>query len=253
MIQNWQFNQAHGLICFISDLHLFSDRCCVQEHTDVIRRSIERSDLCIWGGDLFDFRWSRLGCEERSVSEAIAWLDRWTQQFPQKQFLYLDGNHDAHLPFRLDLKTWSQGVSTFNCGYNSVRIGDTVFTHGDVIEGRGSLQAFRDYRASWENKPVASRFASRAYDVAIAVRAHQVAALTAHRKRSTCLRLLRWLHRQDSESVTGVRRFVFGHTHRRLLDYEVGGVRFYNGGAAIRHVPFSPILIDYQDAIDELH
>ena len=56
MIQPLSGNPKVGRLTFISDLHLFSNRCNASEHHDLIERSIQQSDLCIWGGDLFDFR-----------------------------------------------------------------------------------------------------------------------------------------------------------------------------------------------------
>ncbi len=86
--------------------------------------------------------------------------------------------------------------------------------------------------------------ASGVYDLAIATRVHRAAAVAVHRKRSTCLRLMRWMHQQPAPSTEGVQRVVFGHTHRRIDGYRVQGVEFHNGGAAIRHVPFAPVKID---------
>ncbi len=69
--------------------------------------------------------------------------------------------------------------------------------------------------------------------------------MAAHRRRATCIRLIRWMHSQPTESTEGVRRIVFGHTHRPIKGYRVGGIEFHNGGAAIRHVPFSPVTIEF--------
>jgi len=247
MIHQWIPDDSVKSLCFVSDLHLFSDRCNWNEHQHTVQQVIEASDLVIWGGDLFDFRWSRLGSEKHSIRESFGWLERWLRLFPSKTYLYLDGNHDAHLPFRRELQRWGDDQKNFHCGYDCLRIGNTLFTHGDVIEGRGNLQSFRDYRARWENRSTASSLASRAYDLAVAVRAHQAAALAVNRRRSTCLRLLHWMNQQPSEQVAGIQRIVFGHTHRRIDAYEVAGIRFYNGGAAIRHVPFCPVVLDYRE------
>src|SRR6056297_1750871 len=45
-------------IAFISDLHLLSSRHDYARHAASVRRAIESCDVCIWGGDLFDFHWS---------------------------------------------------------------------------------------------------------------------------------------------------------------------------------------------------
>jgi UDP-2,3-diacylglucosamine pyrophosphatase LpxH len=245
MITTWPGKRPVGRLAFISDLHLFSTRCNASEHHDLIARSIDEADLCVWGGDLFDFRWSRLRNETESVARALDWLDQWYTRFPATQFVFLDGNHDAHLVFSRALADWAGERARFECGLDCVRIDDTLLLHGDVIEGNGRDDAFADYRGRWQNKRVASQMASNIYDMAIAARVHRAAAMAAHRRRATCIRLIRWMHGQPEKSTAGVRRIVFGHTHRRIHGYRVGGIEFFNGGAAIRHVPFSPVILDF--------
>ena len=245
MIEIWPAERDVRRLTFISDLHLFSNRCNVREHHSLIESSIEKSDTCIWGGDLFDFRWSRLQNEDVSVTRALEWLSDWCERFPGKQFIYLHGNHDAHEPFSEALHEWAVGKKQFACDLNCIRIKDTLFLHGDVIEGKGSQEDFAAYRGRWQNKPVASKVASGFYDVAIAARAHKAAAMAAHRRKSTCLRLLHWLHQQPDPSTTGLRRIVFGHTHRRIDGYRLEEIEFFNGGAAIRHVPFAPVMLSF--------
>jgi UDP-2,3-diacylglucosamine hydrolase len=246
MITQWSTEQDLKRLSFISDLHLFSDRCNASEHAELITRTIDDTDLCVWGGDLFDFRWSRMGSERASVSRAIGWLEDWYERFPSKQFIYLDGNHDAHGPFRQALAEWARRRDRFDCGMDCVRIDNVLLLHGDVIEGKGNLDAFADYRGRWENKPVASNVASSVYDMAVAARVHKAAAMAAHRRRATCIRLLRWMHQQPADATDGIRRIVFGHTHRRIDGYRVGDIEFFNGGATIRHVPFSPVVLDLE-------
>jgi UDP-2,3-diacylglucosamine pyrophosphatase LpxH len=60
MIKHWHIDDSVKRLTFISDLHLFSNRCNASEHVDLMARAIDESELCVWGGDLFDFRWSRL-------------------------------------------------------------------------------------------------------------------------------------------------------------------------------------------------
>ena len=232
MIKYWDLDSEVKRLVFVSDLHLFSSRCNASEHAELITRSIEDADLCVWGGDLFDFRWSRMRTENASVTRAIDWLDEWYQRFPSKRFMYLDGNHDAHGPFKRSLAEWANRRDRFECGMDCVRIENVVLLHGDVIEGKGNLDAFVDYRGRWENKPVASRVASSVYDMAVAARVHKAAAMAAHRRRATCIRLLRWLHQQPADAIEGVNRIVFGHTHEPYVKM-VDGVLLFNPGSAL--------------------
>jgi len=245
MIDHWPADRPVKRLTFVSDLHLFSNRCSVTEHQGLIESCIDQAEICIWGGDLFDFRWSRLEDEATSVSQALNWLNQWYERFPEKHFVYLHGNHDAHGAFSDALIQWAADRSRFECDLDCMRIKDTLFLHGDVIEGKGNLDAFAEYRGRWQKKRVASRVASGFYDVAIAARAHKAAAMAAHRRKATCLQLLHWMHRQPAEATEGIRRIVFGHTHRRLDGYRLDGIEFFNGGATIRHVPFSPVMIEF--------
>ncbi|MCP4889271.1 MAG: hypothetical protein GY904_21985 [Planctomycetaceae bacterium] len=247
MIEFWSNQPSINRLAFISDLHLFSNRCNADEHHDLIDQAIADADLCVWGGDLFDFRWSRLQNEAESVRTALEWLENWYIHHPTTQFVFLDGNHDAHLVFSEALADWAQQRDRFTCGLDCIRVHDTLLLHGDVIEGKGDLDRFSDYRIRWQNKPTASQVASNIYDVAIATRMHRAAAIAAHRRRATCIRLMHWMHAQPDERTDGVRRIVFGHTHRRIRGYRLQGIEFHNGGAAIRHVPFSPIELEFED------
>ena len=246
MIETWPFGIDVRRLTFISDLHLFSNRCNVDEHHKLIESSLEDADACVWGGDLFDFRWSRLENESASVAQALQWLEDCCERFPDKHFVYLQGNHDAHNAFSEAMMRWAAGRERFACDLDCMRIKDTLFLHGDVIEGRGKLEAFAEYRGRWQNKRVASRVASGFYDVAIAARAHKAAAMAAHRRKSTCMQLLHWMRSQPRSATDGVRRIVFGHTHRRIQGYCLDGIEFFNGGATIRHVPFAPVMIDFE-------
>lgn len=246
MIEIWPPEIDVRRLTFISDLHLFSNRCNAVEHHKLIVSSIEAADTCVWGGDLFDFRWSRLENENASVVRALQWLEDWYERFPEKQFVYLQGNHDAHSGFSQAMIRWASRRERFACDLDCMRIKDTLFLHGDVIEGKGNLDAFAEYRGRWQDKRVASRVASGFYDVAIAARAHKAAAMAAHRRKATCLQLLHWMNRQPQHATKGVRRIVFGHTHRRIQGYRLEGIEFFNGGATIRHVPFSPVMIDFE-------
>ena len=244
MIQQWPQGDEPRRIAFISDLHLFSRRCNAHEHEERIEQAVSWGEMCVWGGDLFDFRWSQERRGDVTVGRAIDWLERWYDRHPDTTFVFLAGNHDAHRPFADALRRWARDRERFHDGLECLRVRDTLLVHGDVIEGNGSHEAFTRYRTRWSGKPTAGALQNQAYEMAVAARVHKAVASAAHRKRNTCLRLLRWMHDQPDDAIRGVRRVVFGHTHRLITGLRVDGIRFYNGGAAIRHVPFSPVMIE---------
>ncbi len=228
-------------VTFVSDLHLFSGRSNFERHQTAIEESVERSEMCVWGGDLFDFRWTRLGDEATTLSQAIGWLDGWLQQYPEKQFVFLSGNHDAHRSLAKAVTELAKSRSNFISDLDVIRIHDTLLLHGDLIEGVGTRESLAAYRLSWEQKPVATPIQSRVYDAAVAVRLHKAAASAAHRHRGTCRKLWRCVSRELGDDVHGIRRVVFGHTHRQIRGLRVDNVEFFNGGATVRHVPFAPV------------
>lgn len=231
-------------VAFISDLHLFSSRSNAGQHLHQIEDAVRWSDLCVWGGDMFDLRWSRVGDEEATIEKAVSWLARWYDHHPDKQFVYLDGNHDCHAAFSDALRSWAVGQDRFRCGLDALRVEDALLVHGDVIEGRGCHDRFLAYRKRWRDKPTAGPLRDQAYQIAVSAGVHLAVAGAAHRKRNTCRRLLRWMREQPSEAVEGVSRVAFGHTHRVIHGLKLDGIEFHNGGATIHRVPFHPIRLE---------
>lgn len=270
-------------LAFISDLHLFSSRCHIERHEAAIRRAIEASDVCVWGGDLFDFCWSRLGDGNVSRTAAIEWLEAWRAEFPSKVFIYLNGNHDAQASFRQSLRDWAQPYQqddtsptipdsrsllqgseqpaarvqlrlqpgAVHVDWDAIRLADLLMVHGDVIEGGGHSAGLARYRNRWahESDKSPANLKNGFYDAAVTARLHLAAAGVAHRRRSTCLRLLHWARQQPTWLHHDLQRVVFGHTHRCLDGVHVAGIDFYNGGAAVKHVKFEPVVLSVSGAV----
>ncbi len=219
----------------------------------------------MWGGDLFDFCWSCEGDGPKSRELAIEWLDRWKREFPEKTFVYLTGNHDAQTEFQDALAEWAGGSgqargaslqhprlsiepAAVHVGLDAIRIGDCLMVHGDVIEAGGIDAGLAAYRSRWQHDRTGTHrpptIRNSLYNVAVNARLHLATAGVAHRRKNSCLRLLRWTRNQPDWVDDGVRRIVFGHTHRRLRGVRIAGYEFYNGGATIKHVPFAPIVLE---------
>ncbi|TWT76400.1 UDP-2,3-diacylglucosamine hydrolase [Planctomycetes bacterium CA13] len=245
MIYQWPTNSPLGRVLFVSDLHLMSTRSTAEEHEYLIESFIERADLVVWGGDLFDFRWSRLHHESDAVAYSMDYLKSWQTRFPSQRFAFLCGNHDAAPKFLAELKEYAASESNFLFAGDVLRIGDTVMLHGDQIEGRGQIARFELYRQKWADKKRAALWRFAPYDAIVASRAHKVAAAMAHRNKMAVKKLSRFLDLHDLNYANGVRRVVFGHTHRVVKGYELNRMQFFSGGAAIRHVPFHPIEVEF--------
>ena len=235
-------------LTFVSDLHALSRRsmwtrdATRAELEQAIASAIEPSQWIIWGGDLFDFRWT-LHSETDSIRRSIDWLDHWRQRFPDRRFVYLRGNHDVHRSFTDALSRWADSVDPAVAICDAVRIGDVLAVHGDVIERGGTTKGFAAYRDAWAAKPPTRAWRTHVYSGVVAMRLHTATAAIVHPRRRICDRLHRWIERSmpDAESV---RRVVFGHTHMRIDGYAHRGRQYHNPGAAIRHVPFRPVVLD---------
>lgn len=255
-------------VAFISDLHLLSSRSNYAHHEAAVRRAVEAAEVCVWGGDLFDFCWSCEGDGPRSRRIAIEWLEQWRVEFPEKTFVYLTGNHDAQPEFREALAEWAGGPHTHpladnanrelairpqavHVGLDAIRLGDCLMVHGDVIEVGGSdTDGLLRYRSRWQHersgihRPPLIR--NGLYNAAVSARLHLATAGVAHRRKSVCMRLLHWIRSQPDWVGEGVQRIVFGHTHRRLNGIRIADYEFYNTGAAVKHVPFHPVVLDVE-------
>ena len=247
MIHNWPRDQMPKQAVFISDLHLMSTRSTAEQHHTQIASLIERNEMVVWGGDLFDFRWSRFSSEIEAVDFSLDYLQQWRNEYPEKQFVFLCGNHDASPVFLRELQQQTEPDSNFVFAGDVLRIGDTVMLHGDQIEGRGKMQRFESYRKKWADKKRAALWRFAGYDAIVAARAHKVAAALAHRNKMAIRKLNRFLVLHDLGPDSGTRRVVFGHTHRLIGGFEHDQMQFFNGGAAIRHVPFRPVEIELTD------
>ena len=267
---------------FISDLHLLTSRCDYQRHATSIRHAVEASEVCVWGGDLFDFCWSIEGDGPASRKIAIEWLQQWRSEFPEKTFVYLTGNHDAQPEFQEALSRWSLQNSdsqnsdsqnsdspfaarlltirpdAVHVGLDAIRLGDCLMVHGDVIEGNkiegnkieghGIDSGLARYRSRWQHertgRPRPPMIRNQLYNAAVTARLHLATASVAHRRKNVCMRLMHWIRGQPDWFGEGVRRVVFGHTHRRLDGIRIADYEFYNAGAAVKHVAFEPVVLD---------
>lgn len=243
----WPEENLPRRIAFISDLHLFSNRSTAHEHLEAMHSAARAADLVVFGGDLFDFRWSTLGDAERTTAAAIAWLSEFAEAVPARQFVYLFGNHDGDEYLRRSLADWFRSRRDFSLAGDLLRVGDIAMLHGDAIEGRNDGHDLEAYRLRWADKPRATGVQSRVYDAVVSVRAHRVAAALAHRRRRTHLRLMRYLTHKACGPADGIRRVVFGHTHRLVGGHWYAGMRFYNPGATVRGVPFHPVVVEVNE------
>lgn len=230
-------------ICFFSDLHLFSRRSTAGYHLPRILDAASEADLVVLGGDLFDFRWSVYRDREHTIQLAMHWLNNLMESVGEARICYLTGNHDNEPEFVTQLTELESEREQFWLACDCLVVGDTALLHGDCIDVSGDADRLVEYRQRWGEKRRRGEIASRIYDMAVRARLHRVAAAAAHNQTFVASKILRYLECCGITPDRGLRRVVFGHTHRCTPGFDFGGVHFINGGATIHGVPFHPVVL----------
>ncbi len=83
---------------FVADLHLFANRSYAHRYLEEITRKASQANTFVLGGDIFDFRWSRIPIL-KAVDRAARWLEELARACPDCQFHVVLGNHDYHRAF----------------------------------------------------------------------------------------------------------------------------------------------------------
>ncbi len=213
---------------FLSDLHLFSQRSIGEYKLENVLERIPTHGLMVLGGDIFDFKWSRLRSFEQTLQAALHWLKELALHW-NGDVLFLPGNHDCTPKFIERLEELSANVGNLHWRPHHAQLGDALFLHGDVLDSTGGLAQLHNYRQRFHHETPQSKLANGIYDVAVAMRIHRTIPKMRHVPIKTCQRLSGWLpHLEDRQAP--VRRVFFGHTHVPIHGLSVNGIHFYNPG-----------------------
>ena len=223
---------------FVSDLHIFSSRSQEHRYLDEIRMKASTARAFVLGGDIFDFRWSMETGPEETVVRAVHWLHDLATNCSACQFHFVLGNHDYHEPFLERLDLMQSRLDNFRWYPFYVRLGASVFLHGDVADRRLTAQKLADRRSRWLNRKQGSIMANRLYDLAVENKMHKPLVHLGRRKRTVARRILKYLDEIGEGLSTGLANVYFGHTHLAFTDFEYQGVLFHNGGAPIHGLHF---------------
>ena len=222
---------------FVSDLHLLANRSNAHRYLEQIARAASQADVFVLGGDIFDFRWARIPIL-RAVERASQWLEQLATSSPQCQFHLVLGNHDYHRALIDRLAELEQQVFNLSWHHYYVRLGNSVFLHGDVADEEMDARMLADAREQWLDKRRRGPFASMLYDVVVMTRMHKPVPYLVYSKRIVVRRIFRYLNSIGEGPDDGVRDVYFGHIHRKLSDYHYRGLTFHNGGAPIKGATF---------------
>lgn len=224
---------------FVSDLHLFSRRSQAARHETALHAAARKSDALVLGGDIFDFRWSTLSSTEATVAAAIRWLDELVSAHKQCEFHYVLGNHDANQRFVAALHAYSKTVRNLSYHPYFLRMGGSVFLHGDVADRpRICPDRLRKRREHWGKDERRGEVRNLLYDLAVNVRLHKLCGKVVHPRKRVASRIVSYLHRVGAGPMQGVEHIYFGHTHDALSHYRHEHVTFHNSGAPIAGLQF---------------
>jgi UDP-2,3-diacylglucosamine pyrophosphatase LpxH len=228
-----------GKCFFVSDLHLFANRSKAWKYLDEMILAAGRADDFVFGGDIFDFRWARTKNHRHTVELAIDWLADLATDCPNCHFHFVLGNHDYHHEFIDRLAGLSTKFKNFTWYRYYVRLGNSVFLHGDVADDEHhTAETLAADRQEWLYARRRGKFMSRLYDVVVLTRLHKPFPHLVYSKRIVARRILAYLRRISQGPLDGVKNVYFGHIHKHMTDYAYGGLIFHSGGAPIKGLKF---------------
>ena len=244
-------------VCFVSDLHKFAARSDAEAVEPELRRVMARSDRCVLGGDIFDFRWSTLGSPERTAEAAVQWLAGLLGAAPDARLHLLLGNHDHAAPLLDRLPELSAQSPRFEWHRYFLRVGPAVFLHGDAADLPRRRRSAPDERlrrrrerSLHHGRRARGPAANRAYRQFVRSRLHHLVPRVAYPKRRVAVRLAAYLDHLGLSAADGVRDVYFGHTHFPVDAYRYAGLRFHNGGAPIASRSFRILTAELEDGAD---
>ncbi len=86
-----------------------------------IESACSDSRLIVLGGDIFDFRWARLGGHQATLAASKQWLGSLIEKHPHATIVYIMGNHDSHPDMCQLLSELAKHIAT-SCGdQNAIR------------------------------------------------------------------------------------------------------------------------------------
>ncbi len=226
-----------GKCFFVSDLHLFANRSNAHRYLEQIARTASHAEAFILGGDTFDFRWAQIS-HNRALDRAVQWLEELAAACPNCHFHLVLGNHDYHQEFIDRLVVLDQRIANLSWHRYYVRLGASVFLHGDVADRQMDAGMLVEARQEWLDHRRRGPFLSMLYDVVVLTRLHKPVPQLVFSKRVVVRRILKYLESIGEGPGNGVRNVYFGHTHRRMTNYRYHGLAFHNGGAPIKGVEF---------------
>ncbi len=224
----------------ISDLHLFAKRSRGSRRFDELRSGLRDVDLVVLNGDTFDFRWSTLESHAATESAALEWLGAVVRDHPSCDVHFVLGNHDCLHSFRDRLAGLAESLARLHVHERCVRLGTSLFLHGDCTHRRMDASGLADYRRSWEHDRQRSSLGAAMYELSDRLGLTDLVHRMHFPRERTVRRIAHYLDHVLPDWRESIRDCYFGHTHLSFADYIHEGVAFHNTGSGIRNMSFAP-------------
>jgi predicted phosphodiesterase len=222
----------------VSDLHIFGCASLWKRYEADFYRAVDKHSIIVFNGDTFDFKRSKFSSSSETSTHAISWLKDLCKSHPSKKFYYLLGNHDSQREFTTALTQAASTISNLSVEIDTLRIGASIFLHGDAIDlpiGATDLKLVRESYYSCEPNFSSCAFA----EVVMRLRINLLEYLK-HSKKSLATKLLEYLNNTRPDLLEGAKDIFFGHTHVPFSDFEHQGRLFHNTGSLIRGLGWNP-------------
>lgn len=204
-----------------------------------IHGAAAQADIFVLNGDTFDFRWSHYGDTAETARKAIAWLKKLTVRSPDCAFHFVLGNHDHVGIFIDELHELAEHTPNLVWHPYYVKLGDTLFLHGDVANKRMTAEDLVRYRESWLHEESRGEIVNTIYDVAFRAGVHCALSKFAFPTSVVVERIRHYLDDIGEGKGSDTEVIFFGHTHTAVDNYEYQGQRFFNAGAPMPGLDFN--------------
>lgn len=228
-------------VAVVSDLHMYCRRSQWEDHLDLLYDALDGTDLFIFNGDTFDFKWTTLGSVEETVTAAIDFLTDFASRNPACHVHVNLGNHDHSEPFIKALDELCRNVQNLSWHAYYLRLDNTIFLHGDVANTKMNHKKLQQYRHKWRHHEKQGDLKNDVYDAVFRANAHVAVSRLAFPHRRTLRRVAAYLEDVGHGASQGVDRVYFGHTHVPVRGVKYRGMTFHNGGAPMKGMGFELI------------
>jgi UDP-2,3-diacylglucosamine pyrophosphatase LpxH len=214
----------------ISDLHMFARWSKPGKYIEQMNDAAAVADFFVLNGDIFDFRWSILPNTQATINAAVDWLTQLASDHPNCTVYYILGNHDGFAGMARRLTELAAQIENFEWRPAYLRMGDTLFAHGDLFWRAGGDPFERRLPTTLRR---ISPLLGWVYHL---VHTAQVTRIVhAFCPASRCARqIVKSLGYGPDKRTRGIANVYCGHTHVPVYNFSHKNITFHNTGSGIK-------------------